>query len=573
MPGVNIINTESFAEIRQNYGYYVDKTGFLPSFLDGFLRDPGNAGRFRSPGSVTLFTRPRRFGKTLFMDMLASFFDITRDSRALFAGLKVSTCERLCAEWMNHYPVISLSLKDVCKPTYARALKRFQKIVCEFCEKHLYLLASESVAQSDKKMLQNYLDCEADEDTLALSLRTLSKAMRCHYKTPVVVLIDEYDVPVSHAEENGYYQDMIDFMRDFLSSALKSNQENLKFCILTGCLRITKESIFTGLNNVDCYDIAHASFSDTFGFTHDEVEQLLCDAGCTDKKSIVQEWYDGYHFGTREDIYCPWSIMKYVRDLQNNPGTEPEAYWVGTSGNDLTKGFAKRIPAQVQNWILCLLGGSSIAVPINKSLTYSSVYKDIDNFWSLLYLTGYLTLSGNAACCVNEPVSGSSILAIPNREVREVFTTEVRDWFRDILPANERMELYAALWAQDVKTFEKILTSLLVYCSFHDSLEAYYHSMLFGLFAIQYFGTISNGESGQGRYDIIVPDKLSMRACVLECKRIPEGDLEAKALEAVQQIRKKGYDARLRAEGVKTIVHAGVAFSQKSCKVCFSCGS
>lgn len=568
MPGINIINTESFAEIRQNYGYYVDKTGFLQEFL----RDPGDAERFRSPGAVALFTRPRRFGKTLFMDMLASFFDITQDSHSLFAGLKVSACEKLCTEWMNRYPVISLSLKDVCKPTYARALKRFQEIFCEVCEKHRYLLASDSVEQRDRKKLQMYLDCEADEDTLALSLRTLSKALRCHYKTPVIVLIDEYDVPVSFAEENGYYQEMICFMRDFLSSALKSNKENLKFCILTGCLRITKESIFTGLNNVDCYDITHASFSDTFGFTYDEVDQMLCDAGFADKKTIVQEWYDGYHFGTREDIYCPWSIMKYLRDLQNNPATEPEAYWVGTSGNDLTKGFAGRIPSQVQNWILCLLGGSSIAVPVNKCLTYSSVYKDTDNFWSLLYLTGYLTLSGSTDSCVNEPVSGSSILAIPNKEVRQVFTTEVRDWFRDILPVNDRMALYAALWAQDAGTFEKCMASLLVYCSFHDSLEAYYHGMLFGLFAIQYFGTVSNGESGQGRYDIIVSDKVSMRACVLECKRITEGDMEAKALEAVQQIRKKGYDARLKAEGFKTIIHAGVAFCQKSCKVCFARG-
>ncbi len=570
MPGINIINTESFAEIRQNYGCYVDKTGFL----EDFLRDPGDAGRFRSPGAVALFTRPRRFGKTLFMDMLARFFDITKDSRDLFAGLRVSACKKLCAEWMNRYPVISLSLKDVCKPTYARALKRFQEIVCELCEKHRYLLASDSVEQSDRKKLQMYLACEADEDTLALSLRTLSKALRCHYKTPVIVLIDEYDVPVFHAEENGYYREMTGFMRDFLSSALKSNQENLRFCILAGCLPIARDSI-TCLNNADCYDIAHASFSDTFGFTHDEVEQLLCDAGFADKKAIVQKWYDGYHFGTRDDIYCPWSIMKYLRDLQNNPGTEPEAYWVGTSCNELTKGFAKRIPSQVQNWILCLLGGSSIAVPVNKCLTYSSVYKDTDNFWSLLYLTGYLTLSDNAAGCVNEPASGSSILAIPNREVREVFTTEVRDWFRDILPANERMALYAALWAQDAGTFEKILAELLMYCSFHeaihDSLEAYYHGMLFGIFAIQYFSTVSNGESGQGRYDIIVPDKISMRACVLECKRIPEGDLEAKAMEALQQIRNKGYDARLRAEGFKTIIHAGVAFCQKSCRVCFAC--
>ena len=563
---VNIINTESFAEIRQNYGYYVDKT----DFLEDFLRNPGNATQFRSPGSVALFTRPRRFGKTLFMDMLSCFFDITKDSRALFAGLKVSANEKLCGEWMNRYPVISLSLKDVRKPTYARAVKRFQRIVCEFCEKHRYLLASEEVAQSDKKMLQQYLDCEADDDTLALSLRTLSRALRSHYNTPAIVLIDEYDVPVAHAEENGYYKDMICFIRDFLSSALKSNQDNLKFGILSGCLRITKESIFTGLNNIDCYDIAHASFSDVFGFTHNEVEQLLSDAGLSDKQTIVQEWYDGYHFGTRKDIYCPWSIMKYLRDVQSNPAAEPDAYWVGTSSNELTKGFANRTPSEAQNRIMCLLGGSSIAVPVNKYLTYTSLYKDINNFWSLLYLTGYLTLSDSTGCCVTEPSAGDSILAIPNREVREVFTTEVKDWFGDILPENERMALYAALWAEDVQKFEKIITSLLVYCSFHDSLEAYYHGMLFGLFAIQYFGTTSNGESGQGRYDIIVPDKKTMRACVLECKRITEGNLETKAMEALQQIRKKDYDLRLKAQGYTNIIHAGVAFCQKSCKVCFA---
>lgn len=555
---VKIRNTENFDTLRQAGGYYVDKTGFLEKFLE-------------SPSDASLFTRPRRFGKTLLMSMLASFFDITRNSRQFFVGLKVSQNEALCGKWMNQYPVIFLTLKDIEKPSFERALARIHVLIRTFCNQHKYLLTSEKVGDDDKDYIRQYLDRKSDEDTLELALQVLTRAMSCHYDKPAIMLIDEYDVPVAKAVENGFYNEMIRFMRGFLSGALKTN-DHLKFGILTGALRITKESVFTGLNNLDCFDIATSRYADVFGFTQGEVDQLLSDAGLEEKRDALKEWYDGYHFGDHSDIYCPWSIMKYLADVQSAPKEKPKAYWVGTSSNELPRDFARRLPAEedVQGKIAALLGGNAIAVKLNPNMNYIDVLKNANNFWTLLHLTGYLTLTSRAELYEGEKNAKDCLLVIPNKEVREVFQEEMEAWFADILPVNRQTALYRALWAQDVQGLEEQLTALLVGTSFHDAKESYYHGMMFGLLAMKYGDTISNGESGQGLYDIVVRDSENGRAAVLEFKRASSVEQMDKGVRhALEQIKRNDYDVRLRAKGCKTILHVGIAFCQKSARVGF----
>lgn len=555
---VKIRNTENFDTLRQTGGYYVDKTVFLEKFLE-------------SPSDASLFTRPRRFGKTLLMSMLASFFDIARNSRQFFAGLKVSQNEALCGKWMNQYPVIFLTLKDIEKPSFERALARIHVLIRTFCNQHKYLLTSEKVGDDDKDYIRQYLDRKSDEDTLELALQVLTRAMSCHYDKPAIVLIDEYDVPVAKAVENGFYNEMIRFMRGFLSGSLKTN-DHLKFGILTGALRITRESVFTGLNNLDCFDIATSRYADVFGFTQGEVDQLLSDAGLEEKRDALKEWYDGYHFGDHSDIYCPWSVMKYLADVQSVPREKPKAYWVGTSSNGLPRDFARRLPAEedVQGRIAALLGGNAIAVKLNPNMNYIDDLKNASNFWTLLHLTGYLTLTSRAELYEGEKNAKDSLLVIPNKEVREVFQEEMEAWFADILPVNRQTALYRALWAQDIQGLEEQLTALLSGTGFHDAKESSYHGMMFGLLAMKYGDTISNGGSGQGLYDIVVRDSGNGRAAVLEIRRASSAEqMDEGVRHALGQIRRNDYDVRLRVKGCRTILHVGIAFCQKSARVGF----
>ncbi len=559
---VKIRNTENFDTLRQAGGYYVDKTGFLEKFLD-------------SPADASLFTRPRRFGKTLFMSMLTSFFDITRKSRELFAGLTVSANEKLCGEWMNQYPVIVLSLKDVDKPTFERALTRIHVLIRTFCSQHKYLLSSDKVSDEDKDYIRQYLGSKTDEDTLELALQVLTRALSCYYEKQTIVLIDEYDVPVAKAAGRDYYDDMIRFMRGFLSGALKTNP-CLKLGILTGALRITKESIFTGLNNLDCFDIANPRYADVFGFTQCEVDRLLSDAGLEEKRETLREWYDGYHFGDRSDIYCPWSIMKYLADVQSVPKEKPKAYWVGTSGNELTKAFLGRIPSTVQDDIASLTEGKTIAVEINEALNYNQIYTEGDNFWTLLYLTGYLTSSSDSANCVVPPGPGRTILAIPNREVKDVFKSEIKSWFSQMLPKDKQEDFFKLFWKGDAQNLEKALgTMLLTSSSVQDYKyrEHFYHSLLLGIFMLLYPVT-SNREAGEGFFDLIVQDERDKRAAVIEVKRSDsEDELEAEVEKALQQIEERQYDVELKARGYTQILHWGMAFFKKSCKMGVCCES
>lgn len=555
MPELKIlIGGELFSEIRRGNYYYVDKTGFLNDFL------PLSA-------KVSLITRPRRFGKTLFMSMLADFFDIAKDSRELFASLKVSANVELCKEWMNQYPVIFLSLKDIDKPTYARALKRFQEEITKFCKKHKYLLSSEKVENEDKVQLQKFLDREADEDTLGLSLELLINVLASYHQKPVIVLIDEYDVPVAKAEENGYYDEMIQFMRGFLSSALKTNQENLMFAILTGCLRITKESIFTGLNNLKCYDISDSDYADTFGFTQDEVDTLLADAGLSSKKEEVREWYDGYCFGKNQEIYCPWSILNYVVDHMKDPQRDPTAYWLNTSGNELVQRLIAHNSTDLTDSIDSLLDGNFLPAHINYATNYKNLTSTPENIWSLLYLTGYLTKAPKeVADELLLPGSGMDMLTIPNKEVTEIFRDELKKWFSHRLTSSQRTDLLQAFWKPDAELFAKLLSqTLLVSISMYDYREHFYHGMLTGMFLSTKAQTVSNLEAGEGRSDILVRDKNL--AAVIEVKRTTEEkELPSLVEKGLKQIIDNQYDARFRGNpSIRTVLHWSIVFCKKSC--------
>ena len=322
MPAINIINTDDFAEMRLGNGYYVDKTGFI----EEFLQNPADGPKFRVPADAILFTRPRRFGKTLFMSMLAEFFDITKDSRELFEGLAVSSNKDLCDQWMNQYPVIFLSLKDVDKPTYKEALKKIRSLVSDVCLAHNYLLKSSMLDDEERKKLKELRSEKADDNILADALLILSRALRYHYDKPAIVLIDEYDAPIAKAADNGYYDEMVDFMRNFLSACLKSNRKNMKLGILTGCLQIAQRSIFSGLNHFKSYDISDYEYMDVFGLTQDDVDTILLKAGLWDRREELKEWYDGYCFGEHQEMYCPWSILNRVYALQKNPRVPPKAY-------------------------------------------------------------------------------------------------------------------------------------------------------------------------------------------------------------------------------------------------------
>ena len=558
---IKIQNTDNFDTLRKGNSYYVDKTGFLEKFLE-------------SPADASLFTRPRRFGKTLFMSMMASFFDIDRKSRELFAGLKVSANEELCGEWMNQYPVIFLTFKAVEGLTFEDALDEIRTRMKKLYSDVESTLDRKKLGVAERDILDDILSEKASLRSLRASLATLCSILTTQHGKPAIILLDEYDVPVAKAAQWGYYDEMILFMRVFLTNALKSNPY-LKFGILTGVLRITQQSLFSDLNNLACFDVGTASYADVFGFTQDELNQLLVCAGLEEKRDILREWYDGYHFGNRSDIYCPWSIMQYLDELQRTPKEGPKAYWVGVSENELTKGFRERIPATVQDNMASLADGKSIAAYINKNLDYTKVYTKKDNFWTLLYLTGYLTPVDEKTEGAVPPGLGQTILAIPNREVREAFETDIKSWFDDIVPEEDMLDdFFDPFWEGDATKFEQELHErLLLSSSFRDYRyrEYFYHSLLLGIFMLKYTVT-SNREAGNGVFDLTVVNNDKNIAAVIEIKRADsEKALEACVEEALTQIEERQYDVELKTQGYTRVLHWGMAFFRKSCKMGMRC--
>ena len=546
------VGGESFERLRNNGSYYVDKTELLYELVQ------------KHDNLVTLFTRPRRFGKTLTMSMMECFFDIRRDSKALFAGLDIMKHEDFCREWMNQYPVLFVSFKDVDGLNFEDALVSLQTTVAKLCKNHAYLAEHEGMDADDRAF---FLALKAQKVTASRMKDALSAIMRMmerYYGKPVILLIDEYDVPLAKANEpkeggERYYPQMLDVMRGMLSTALKGN-DGLKFGVVTGCLRIAKESIFTGLNNFKSYSILDRKFSSYFGFTEPEIDLLLEKAGLTDKKELLKRWYNGYFIGNTP-VYCPWDVMNYVADAIDHSDQEPQNYWKNTSGNGILRDFVSRSEFDVSEKFETLMNGGTITQTISDSLTYDSLHDSEDNLWSVLLMTGYLTKADP-----NE--QGETVaLRIPNQEVASIFQDTVVRLFRDTLDRSRQQELMNAFWSGDADRASELLSDFLwETISFHDYHENYYHAFLTGIFVGMAYIVRSNQEQGLGRSDITVLDKKNRRAMVIEAKRSnAEAQMEQDCDAALMQIEEKQYAEGLY--GYRTILRYGVAFYRKSALV------
>ena len=544
------IGIENFEEMQKQDFYYVDKTGLIVDLLAGW-------------GKVNLFTRPRRFGKTLNMSMLKCFFEIGTD-KSLFDGLAVSKEKALCETYMGKYPVVFVSLKGVDGLTFETAYRALCSIIRREALRLEFLLDSDKLTENEKKSLNRILTGEYDDQDIRDSLQMLCTLLEKHYGQKPILLIDEYDVPLDKAYYHGYYPQMIDLIRAMFQSALKTNS-SLFFAVLTGCLRVSKESIFTGLNNLMVHSISDVSFDEYFGFTDEEVRKLLADYGLEDNYEETRAWYDGYRFG-EQDVYCPWDVLNYVYALRFNPQAQPKAYWINTSGNDMVRRLIEKgSDGTEQLEIERLIEGETITKPLNENLTHAEIDANIENLWSLLYMTGYLT-------AVDYPDGSVYSLRIPNREVQHIFKQQVLSWFKDKVRAEtEKLTgLYAAFETGDVDTIKEILyEQLLDTVSFYDARESFYHGFLLALLSTcANWNVSSNIETGKGRSDIIVGRKDRKIGFVVEVKDVKDEDkLDAACEAALRQIDERDYTAILRRFRVKEIRKYAIAFWDKECRV------
>ncbi len=550
MARLNIrIGGDTFRRIRETQCVYIDKTSIIEEMLA------------TTPPEVSLITRPRRFGKTLTMTMLQAFFDISTDNRHLFEGLKVMENPELCEKWMNQYPTVFLSLKDITGENYGSAIRQMKILITDICGNYEYLLESPKIKSTDRASLSLLIHGGATDELYMRSLLILSRALESHWGKPAILLIDEYDVPINYAEKKGYYEEMIGFMRNMLGSALKTNM-SLTFAVLTGCLRIARESIFTGLNNFACFGISHPKYADKFGFTQQEVDSLLDDAGQSDKKALIQEWYDGYRFGNGTEIYCPWDVLFYISDLQIDQHTKPQAYWNNTSGNAIVRTLINRAGNETREKIETLISGGVIEENISEELTYDVLYQNEQNIWSVMYLTGYLTKAPK------QPDNGNTALVIPNKEVRTIFTDTITQWFKDNFNKETLSPFVQALWDRDADTVQTTLRKILYSTiSYYDNAENFYHGFVAGIIRGAGLTIRSNRESGLGRTDIVVEDKWNHRAIIIELKKAATpDDLEKKTDEALKQIEDRKYADGLPAQ-FKEILKYGMSFWEKECRV------
>ncbi len=547
------VGIDDFKKIREAGFYYVDKTKLIEQLLQSW-------------GEVTLFTRPRRFGKTLNMSMLKSFFEIGAE-KSLFQGLYISEKEKLCAEYMGKYPVIFLSLKGVEGLHFADAQKMLMTIINNEVRRHYYLKTSDKLTVEDRKQFEKML---LNEDVnLVDSLRLLSQLLYLHYDQKVVILIDEYDVPLDKAFKNGYYQEMVSLIRGLFGQALKTN-EFLQFAVLTGCLRVSKESIFTGLNNFEINSIVDIEHEEGFGFTDAEVMQMLKYYHCTNRYSDIKEWYDGYHFGNA-DIYCPWDVINFVKKLLTDSNAKPSAFWINSSGNDLVKLFVDKADQSTKDEIERLVAGESVTKRIRLDLTYDEIENSIDNVWSVLFTTGYLTNIGN-------PESGVYEMVIPNREVHEVFVLQIQEWFQRSVAKEESMpEFSKAILEADAEGLQKQLNvimsrmiSVLDTKAREEQKENFYHGLLLGLLRGSNPDWLikSNRESGDGYSDILIEPENPDAGIIIEVKHAASISGLDKACEnAMAQIKNRRYDEALRENGRCEILAYGIAFHKKRCRV------
>ena len=546
------VGIENVEDIRKLGFYYIDKTKLIEQLLDNW-------------GKVNLFTRPRRFGKTLNMSMLRAFFEIGTDP-TLFDGLYISKNQSLCGQYMGKYPVIFISLKGVDGMTFEEAVVRTTTIVKTEARRHYYLKDSSKLVNEEIDQFEQLLSGKAEDITD--SIRLLSELLYRHYEQKVIILIDEYDVPLDKAFQNGYYHEMVKLMRGILGQALKTN-DFLQFAVLTGCLRISKESIFTGLNNFKVLSILDARFDEQFGFTDGEVKKLLADYGFSSYFAEVKEWYNGYHFGNA-DIYCPWDVINYVDQLKYDQTAIPQDYWSNSSGNAIVRSLIDKADIQTKNEIERLIAGEYIEKEISQELTYDEIDNKIENLWSVLFTTGYLTQHGRTE-------NGKYRLTIPNKEIRNLFTRQIREWFRDVSQKDgEKLNVFCnAFVEKNPDKIEQIFSDYLWNTiSIRDTAvskerkENFYHGILLGLLGYKTtWLTKSNAESGTGYSDILVEVPDNRTGIVVELKYAEDGDMETACAKALTQIDEKNYIMKLKQDGMRNFIKYGIACYKKDCKV------
>ena len=546
------VGEADFAALRKENAYYVDKTELMYELV----HDTNN--------KVTLFTRPRRFGKTLMMSMMENFFSIRKDNRSIFEGLAITEHKDFCKDWMNQYPVLFVSFKDVEAEDFEGAYKMLKTKLADLCKDVAPMLNNTAVDKDDEEIFLRLKAKKAGEDEVKSSLKTIMRMMNAVYGKNVILLIDEYDVPLAKASEkdtakNGYYSKMLDVIKGIMSTALKDN-EFLQFAVITGCLRIAKESIFTGANNFASYSVLDEEFSDYFGFSEHEVDRILEAADRTDKADIIKEWYDGYVFGNSY-VYCPWDVINYLSALKKRKDARPKNYWKNTSHNGILLTFVKRTEFEVAGKFEKLLNKKTIVQTITDELTYDTLHSTEDNLWSVLLMTGYITKS-------DPDEDGNTVsLKIPNKEIASIFQDSVVRYFTDTVNTDTIKGLIEALWEKDEKNSGEILSDLLWNTiSYNDYHEDYYHAFLAGVFVGRGYEVESNKEKGLGRPDIFLKDRRNRRAIIIEAKKSDkESDLDRDCDKAIKQIIDEKYAEGI--DGYEQILVYGVAFFQKQAKV------
>ena len=554
MKEINIpVGISDFKEICKNGYYYVDKTFLIKELLK------------TTATKVTLITRPRRFGKTMAMSMLATYFDIRENSQDLFDGLEISKETDLCKEWMNQWPVVFLSLKDIDGLNFEDAYERLVVQISNLYKNYTYLLEYDKIDPDDRQIFLDLKAGKAEKAQVFQALRTLMRMLQIYHQKKVILLLDEYDVPIAKASSNGYYNQMLDVMKGIMSTALKDNT-SLQFSVVTGCLRIAKERVFTGANNFVTDSITDSRYNEFFGFTQAEIDQILEDADAGKHAESVKYWYDGYHFGN-VDVYCPWDLMNYLCDLQRNPEAKPDSYWKNTSDNAIIRSFIDYAGSSITKKLETLLAGGYIVEQIDESLTYDYLHSSEENLWSILYLTGYLTTVREEDLSTSVP-DGLSALAIPNAEIQEIFETTVMKWFSDSAKTWSRQILFDAVWKNDCELLTQEMNKLLrKTISYHDYKEDFYHAFLAGIFAGAGYSVESNKEHGEGRSDIVVSDIVNGRVAVFEVKKSNAlADLVSDCEAALAQIDDRMY-AKEFEDDYDEVLCYGISFFKKRCLV------
>lgn len=549
------LGMSDFRKLRTEGFYYVDKTGYIGEII-------------RNKFEVMMITRPRRFGKTLFMSMLEDFFDIRRDSRMDFRGLAISSQTEVCSEWMNQWPVLFITLKSVAGNHFESAYGMLTVLMADICKKYAYLEDSALVNNEDREVFRSLMRRTADAADVKNSLYTLMRMMNAHFGKPVIFLIDEYDVPLAKASEAGYYDDMIEIISAMLGKALKTN-EFLKFAVVTGCLKIAKESIFTGTNNMVSDTITGERFNEFIGFTQKDVQKLLAATRLLEHAEKMRIWYDGYRFGS-VDVYCPWDVLNHVAALQANGAAPPQSYWENTSHNGIIRRFIERkdlwVEAGINDDFEKLLAGGYIVKTITENLTYDMVHSSAENLWSLLYLTGYLTQVPGAK--ENDFAARQLALRIPNEEIRYLFRSTIIAWFEAEVKTSDRGVLFEALWGQKEQVCSDLITKMLFNTiSYYDYKEDFYHAFMVGLLSFAGYKVESNREQGEGCPDILLRDDQKDRVIVIEIKRAGGmKGMESACQAALKQIREREYAKGLEDE-YDEILGYGMSFYKKKCLV------